>query len=41
MVLEAIEEAEGHADELLSGIADRVNFQAAASPGGGLRFSRR
>jgi ferritin-like metal-binding protein YciE len=41
MVLEAIEEEEGHADELLSGIADRVNFQAAASPGGGLRFSRR
>jgi ferritin-like metal-binding protein YciE len=30
MVLEAIEEEEGHADELLSGIADRVNFQAAA-----------
>jgi len=30
MVLEAIEEEEGHADELLSEIADRVNFQAAA-----------
>jgi ferritin-like metal-binding protein YciE len=30
MVLEAIEEEEGNADELLSGIAKRVNFQAAA-----------
>jgi ferritin-like metal-binding protein YciE len=30
MVLEAIEEEEGNADEVLSGIADRVNFQAAA-----------
>jgi len=30
MVLEAIEEEEAHADELLSGIAERVNFQAAA-----------
>jgi ferritin-like metal-binding protein YciE len=30
MVLEAIEEEEVHADELLSGIAERVNFQAAA-----------
>jgi ferritin-like metal-binding protein YciE len=30
MVLEAIEEQEGTADELLSEIAERVNFQAAA-----------
>jgi ferritin-like metal-binding protein YciE len=30
MVLETIEEEEGNADELLSGIADRVNYQAAA-----------
>jgi ferritin-like metal-binding protein YciE len=30
MVLEAIEEEEGNADEVLSGIADRVNYQAAA-----------
>ena len=29
-VLETIEEEEGHADEILSGIAERVNFQAAA-----------
>jgi ferritin-like metal-binding protein YciE len=29
-VLETIEEEEGNADEILSGIADRVNFQAAA-----------
>ena len=29
-VLESIEEEEGHADELLSEIAERVNFQAAA-----------
>jgi ferritin-like metal-binding protein YciE len=30
LVLESIEEDEGHADELLSEIAERVNFQAAA-----------
>ena len=30
VVLEAIEEEEGNADELLSEIAERVNFQAAA-----------
>jgi ferritin-like metal-binding protein YciE len=30
VVLEAIEEQEGHADELLTGIANRVNYQAAA-----------
>jgi ferritin-like metal-binding protein YciE len=29
-VLEAIEEEEGNADQILSGIAERVNFQAAA-----------
>jgi ferritin-like metal-binding protein YciE len=29
-LLEAIEEEEGNADELLTGIAERVNFQAAA-----------
>jgi ferritin-like metal-binding protein YciE len=29
-VLEIIEEEEGNADEILSGIAERVNFQAAA-----------
>ena len=29
-VLESIEEEEGHADELLSEIAERVNYQAAA-----------
>ncbi len=29
-VLEAIEDEEGHADELLSEIAERVNYQAAA-----------
>jgi ferritin-like metal-binding protein YciE len=30
VVLESIEEEEGHADDLLSEIAERVNFQAAA-----------
>jgi ferritin-like metal-binding protein YciE len=30
LVLESIEEEEGNADQLLSEIADRVNFRAAA-----------
>jgi ferritin-like metal-binding protein YciE len=30
LVLESIEEEEGNADQILSEIADRVNFKAAA-----------